>query len=60
MDKSNLAAKVPANQYRLPEAARQAILAETDLARQRAKIETLRVAFKQRHGCEFGQEIATR
>ena len=45
-----------APQYHLPEADRQAILAQSDSARQLQNIERKRAAFVQLHGCEFGQK----
>lgn len=55
----NILATTQTNQYRLPEEARKSILSQTDSARQKAQIELQRVAFVQRNGCEFGQEVAT-
>lgn len=56
----NILSTVQTNQYRLPPAARKAILSQTDLERQKGRIERQRVAFVQRNGCEFGQEVAAK
>jgi hypothetical protein len=42
--------------YRLPTAARLAILAQSDLSRQFAKIERQRLAFVQAFGSDFNSE----
>lgn len=52
----NILPLAQANQYSLPTADREAILSQTDSARQKVQIEHQRVAFVQRNGSEFGLE----
>ena len=50
------AATHPTNTYRLPEADRQALLAQSDSSRAMQLIERQRIAFAERNGgCSFGQ-----
>lgn len=44
----------PVATYRLPDAVRQAILAQSPAAQKRAEIERQRIAFAEKFGNEFG------
>ena len=55
MDTLNTSPKTHAQSYRLPVAARAAILAQSDMAQQQREIERQRLAFSKKNGgCDFG------
>lgn len=43
------------HQYRLPEADRRAILAQSNLSHKGSQVERQRLDFIKKNGCEFGQ-----
>ena len=55
METLNTSQQTPAQSYRLPVAARAAIVAQSDMAQQQREIERQRLAFSKKNGgCDFG------